>query len=220
MFSIHRLQQADVPKKEPNVCHSWLLHSLSSPWLTLYNYNSAPAAAAASSILRSYKAVFLKFPIFPHGKICYHTTRSVGHFEFEQLKHFITNYWAANGADCLDDRLETSQIGLHINGDELIIFWLKNVRLKVDWILIIWIVLSTSARSPLTRFWKNNFFPHPLVKLIRPIVGSLRDREVTCSASDRQDANAVSGQQSHLIHLTIINRFSCPSLACIFTKVA
>ena len=46
------------------------------------------------------------------------------------------------------------------------------------------------------------FLPHPLVKLI--IVGSLRDREVACSASERQGLNfesyvwrAVSSHSSH-----------------------
>ena len=46
------------------------------------------------------------------------------------------------------------------------------------------------------------FFPHPRVKVI--IVGSLRDREVACLASDRQGSNfescvwrTVSSQSSH-----------------------
>ena len=46
------------------------------------------------------------------------------------------------------------------------------------------------------------FLPHPRVKVI--IVGSLRDREVACSASDRQGSNfescvwrTVSSQSSH-----------------------
>ena len=46
------------------------------------------------------------------------------------------------------------------------------------------------------------FLPHPRVKV--SIVGSLRDREVACSASDRQGSNfescvwrAVSSQSSH-----------------------
>ena len=33
----------------------------------------------------------------------------------------------------------------------------------------------------------KTFLPHPRVKV--SIVGSLRDREVACSASDRQDSN-------------------------------
>ena len=43
------------------------------------------------------------------------------------------------------------------------------------------------------------FLPHPRVKV--SIVGSLRDREVACSASDRQGSisNHVSGGQCHLI---------------------
>ena len=64
------------------------------------------------------------------------------------------------------------------------------------------------------------FLPHPRVKV--SIVGSLRDREVACSASDRQGSisNPVSGGQCHLNHLTILRRFSWPSLAYMCTKVA
>ena len=65
------------------------------------------------------------------------------------------------------------------------------------------------------------FLPHPRVKV--SIVGSLRDREVACSASDRQGSiisNPVSGGQCHLKHLTILRRFSWPSLAYMCTKVA
>ena len=62
------------------------------------------------------------------------------------------------------------------------------------------------------------FLPHPRVKV--SIVGSLRDREVACSVSDRQGSNPVSGGQCHLNHLTILRRFSWPSLAYMCTKVA
>ena len=64
------------------------------------------------------------------------------------------------------------------------------------------------------------FLPHPRVK--RNIVGSLRDREVACSASDRQGSNVgpVCEGQCHLIHLTILRRFSWPSFAYMCTKVA
>ena len=55
------------------------------------------------------------------------------------------------------------------------------------------------------------FLPHPRVKV--SIVGSLCDREVVCSASNRQRSNPVSGGQCHLNHLTILRRFSWPSLA-------
>ena len=65
------------------------------------------------------------------------------------------------------------------------------------------------------------FLPHPRVKV--SIVGSLRDREVACSASDRQGSNfescvwrTVSSQSS----LTILRRFSWPSLAYMCAKVA
>ena len=63
------------------------------------------------------------------------------------------------------------------------------------------------------------FLPHSRVKV--SIVGSLRDREVACSASDRlRISNPVSGGQCHLNHLTILRRLSWPSLAYMCTKVA
>ena len=64
------------------------------------------------------------------------------------------------------------------------------------------------------------FLPHPRVKA--SIVGSLRDREVACSASENRAriSNPVSGGQCHLNHLTILRRFSWPSLAYMCTKVA
>ena len=60
------------------------------------------------------------------------------------------------------------------------------------------------------------FLPHPRVKL--SIMGSLRDREVACSASDRQGANLEScvWRKCHLIHLTIPRGFSWHSLAYIY----
>ena len=63
------------------------------------------------------------------------------------------------------------------------------------------------------------FLLHPRVKV--SIVGSLRDREVACSASDRaRISNSVSGGQCHLNHLTILRRFSWPSLAymCLYVQ--
>ena len=64
------------------------------------------------------------------------------------------------------------------------------------------------------------FLPHPRVKV--SIVGSLRDREVACSAADRQGSNfescvwrTVSSQSSH--HPQEV---SWPSLAYMCTKVA
>ena len=57
------------------------------------------------------------------------------------------------------------------------------------------------------------FLPHPRVKV--SIVGSLRDREVACSASDRQGANfescvwrTVSSQSSHHPHDVLLAQFS------------
>ena len=60
------------------------------------------------------------------------------------------------------------------------------------------------VRFPVSRFERNKkiFLPHPRVKV--RIVGSLRDREVVCSASDHQGSNfescvgrTVSSQSSH-----------------------
>ena len=63
------------------------------------------------------------------------------------------------------------------------------------------------------------FFPHPRVKL--SIVGSLRDRERARSQTARaRISNPVSGGQCHLIHRTILRRFSWPSLAYMCTEVA
>ena len=61
------------------------------------------------------------------------------------------------------------------------------------------------------------FFPHPRVKV--SIVGSLRERARPQTARARI-SNPVSGGQCHLNHLTILRRFSWPSLAYLCTKVA
>ena len=57
------------------------------------------------------------------------------------------------------------------------------------------------------------FLPHPRVKV--SIVGSLRDREVACSASDRQGSNfescvwrTVSSQSSHHPQVVLLAQFS------------
>ena len=57
------------------------------------------------------------------------------------------------------------------------------------------------------------FFPHPRVKLSS--LGSLRDREVRARPQTARVRilNPVSGGQCYLIHLTILRRFSWPSLA-------
>ena len=59
----------------------------------------------------------------------------------------------------------------------------------------------------------NMFLPHPRVKV--SIVGSLRDREVACSASDRQGSNfvscvwrTVSSQSSHHSQEVLLAQFS------------
>ena len=64
------------------------------------------------------------------------------------------------------------------------------------------------------RFERNKMFlPHPRVKV--SIVGSLRDREVACSASDRQGSNfescvwrTVSSQSSHHPQEVLLAQFS------------
>ena len=57
------------------------------------------------------------------------------------------------------------------------------------------------------------FLPHPRVKV--SIVGSLRDREVACSASDRQGSNfescvwsTVSSQSPHHPQEVLLDQFS------------
>ena len=59
----------------------------------------------------------------------------------------------------------------------------------------------------------KSFLPHPRVKV--SIVGSLRDREVACSASDRQGSNfescvwrIVSSQSSHHPQEALLAQFS------------
>ena len=62
-------------------------------------------------------------------------------------------------------------------------------------------------------FQRNKMFLlRSLVKF--NIVGSLRDGEIACSASDRQGS---SGGLCHLIHLNILKRFTWPSLAYMCT---
>ena len=63
------------------------------------------------------------------------------------------------------------------------------------------------------------FLPHPHVKL--RIVGSLRDREVACSASDLRGLDfAPCVWRAMSSHLTILSRFSWPNLPCMRTNVA
>ena len=97
-----------------------------------------------------------------------------------------------------------------------------NLRL----LLQIWVgprvVVSTAAFHPRVRGSvpglggleeKKKFFPHPRVKV--SIVGSLRDREVAYSASDRQGSNfeacvwrTVSSKSSHHPQEVILAQFS------------
>ena len=82
------------------------------------------------------------------------------------------------------------------------------------------VVVSTAAlharvRFPVSAVWKRQkmFLPHLRVKV--SIVGSLRDREVACSASDRQGSNfescvwrTVSSQSSHHPQEVLLAQFS------------
>ena len=79
------------------------------------------------------------------------------------------------------------------------------------------VVVSTAAfhaSSQSRRFERNKkFLPHPRVKV--SIVGSLLDREVACSASDRQGSNfescvwrTVSSQSSHHPQEVLLAQFS------------
>ena len=71
------------------------------------------------------------------------------------------------------------------------------------------------VRFPVSAVWKKQkmFLPHPRVKV--SIVGSLRDREVACSASDRPGSNfetcvwmTVSSQSSHHPQEVLLAQFS------------
>ena len=71
------------------------------------------------------------------------------------------------------------------------------------------------VRFSVSAVWKKQkmFLPHPRVKV--SIVGSLRDREVACSASDRQGSNfescvwrTVSSQSSHHPQEVLLAQFS------------
>ena len=83
------------------------------------------------------------------------------------------------------------------------------------------VVVSTAAfhefrvRFPVSAVWKKQkmFLPHPRVKV--SFVGSLRDREVACSTSDRQGSNfescvwrTVSSQSSHHPQEVLLAQFS------------
>ena len=82
------------------------------------------------------------------------------------------------------------------------------------------VVVGTAAfhagvRFPVSAVWKKQkmFLPHPRVKV--SIVGSLRDREVACSASDRRGSNfescvwrTVSSQSSHHPQEVLLAQFS------------
>ena len=60
-------------------------------------------------------------------------------------------------------------------------------------------MVSTAAFPGLSGLKEGKvFLPHPLVKL--SFIGSLRDREVACSASDLQDFNF----ESCVTHVTIL----------------
>ena len=75
------------------------------------------------------------------------------------------------------------------------------------------VVVRGSFLGPVGLKETQMFLPHPLVKL--SIVGSLRDRDIACSASDLQGLNfescvwtAVSSHSSHHPQEFILARFS------------
>ena len=110
----------------------------------------------------------------------------------------------------------------------------ENVRIKIEMILTLYhffgggggggprVVVSTAAFHARARGTvpglgglkeTKMFLPHPRVKV--SIVGSLRDREVACSASDRQGSNfescvwrTVSSQSSHHPQEVLLAQFS------------
>ena len=75
---------------------------------------------------------------------------------------------------------------------------------------------SETEKARVTEFISDTWYfelPHPRVKV--SIVGSLRDREVACSASDRQGSNfescvwrTVSSQSSHHPQEVLLAQFS------------
>ena len=81
----------------------------------------------------------------------------------------------------------------------------------IQWMSCIHLVLAWCL--PTVRVIFPLFLPHPRVKV--SIVGSLRDREVACSASDRQGSNfescvwrTVSSQSSHHPQEVLLAQFS------------
>ena len=117
---------------------------------------------------------------------------------------------------------------LLMRGQVLVIAWACKGLLVIAWacIIIEWVgggprvVVSTAAfhesgvQFPVSAVLKKQkmFLPHPRVKV--SIVGSLRDREVACSASDRQGSNfescvwrTVSSQSSHHPHEVLLAQF-------------
>ena len=77
------------------------------------------------------------------------------------------------------------------------------------------IIGMLGVRFPDSAVWKKQkmFLPHPRVKV--SIAGSLRDREVACSASDRQGSNfescvwrTVSSQSFHHPQEVLLTQFS------------
>ena len=84
--------------------------------------------------------------------------------------------------------------------------------------------IAGSNPAPAVRFQRNKTNSSSLTSKDSILWGAYR--EVACSASDRQESNLEScdwgggGEQCHLIHLTILRRFSWPGLACMCTKMA
>ena len=120
----------------------------------------------------------------------YHTLCTEAHFIFNQIKTHITVY--------------------HNGGPDAVIKAACLVSQESRVCPPLWHsgFKETIVSSPLTNENSDSFG------------ASVTEVEITCSASGRQGSNPVSGGQCHLIHLTILRRFSWESLAYMCTKVA
>ena len=111
-------------------------------------------------------------------------------------------------------QIKIAGLKIHSNAIILLIYWCRGRGPRV--------VVSTAAFHARVRGSvpglgglkeTKMFLPHPRVKV--SIVGSLRDREVACSASDRQGSNfescvwrTVSSQSSHQPQEVLLAQFS------------
>ena len=88
------------------------------------------------------------------------------------------------------------------------------------WSCLIWkseIAGSTPAQA--IKFQRNKMFPRSLVKMQYCGEPPWPGGSVLPQTARTRISNPVSGGQCHLIHLTILRRFSLPTLAYMCTKV-